>query len=1466
MNRVKALFFVVLWLANAVLAFADYPVASQHYAADPTGVEFNGRIYLYCSNDEENYTSSYTMSSIACFSTDDLKNWTDHGAVFRVPRDASWASLSWAPSAISNNNMVYLYFANGAGSIGVATSSVPVGPFKDARGSALISGSTPGASTSTQWLFDPCAFVDDDGQAYVYFGGQYPTNARVIRLNSNLTSVSGAASPMFATNLFEASYMHKRGGIYYYTYCNRFEFGAAIYCETNSNPTNGFMPSGTVLANPPQNVNNNNHHSIFQYKGNWYIAYHNRAAALQNGLSNGDAVYKRSICLDRVNYNADGAIQQVSATTDGLAQLKNLNPFERVEGETIAQQYGIKTEVCSEGGMDVTSVTNGCWIRVRGVDFGAGASTFFARVASAGNGGNIELHLDSLAGILIGTCAVSPTGGWQTWTTTSCSVGGVGGVHDLYLKFTGGAGNMFNLNWWQFQAGSGSGSASSVTIEAESGGLGSDWAVSNGASPVYITITTDSTASNPGGSSRVATYTVTFPAAGTYNLYARVRVGPNTFNDDSIFYGNGFGTKSPTADGDWIFINGLAAGGFTASGDVVTGVGSAGSEVWKWVNLSQFTEGGGETPITFPVPEGNLTQTFQIGAREDGLDIDKFVFATAGYSFSVSDLDTGGTGTPPTATIDTSQVFQTIEGLGGAIAFYNGWVTAHPYKQEIYSNAFAELNLSMLRLGNWFRYQGTANFDPDAADFVSNANRLLGHPVRVLISSWAPPAFLKSNGEVGNGGTLVMTNGGFAYNEFAQYWYDSLAAYAAIGVTPTWISIQNEPDFIAGYDSCVFRPAEGVYNGTNYASYSKALDAVYQRLTNIPSPPKILAPEVVHIRFNDLASYAATLNESNFYGVNYHLYGDSTDGTIDGYTGSLQSSTNYFPNKPHFMTEYGVSNMIDSAMLIHNCLTEGQASGYNYWSLIWPGTSGGLIQIEFPWDQSQWTNAPPGTPTQSHGWWLSPAYWAMKHYSYFIRPGFKRVAATSSDANVLASAYVSPDGLRLVAVFINRSTASSSSLATDFGSFPYYTSSVYQTAGANKFQLLGSVGSQLTLPASSLTTVVLDKFVVVGRASEPSPANDETGIALDAALSWTPGSNALTHAVYLGISSNAVVQATPSSPEFQSYLTNNTFNPIILSGSTTYFWRVDEIAGGNTNTGPIWSFNTVAAPALAHRYSFSETSGTIVADSVGGPAWNGTLPNGGTFLFGQLALASASQQYVTLPAGIVSTLNNFTIETWVKLNSTADWSRIFDFGNNTTVNMFLTPQNGSTSRPRFAITVNGNGSNEQQINTTSASMTAGVWYHVAVTLDGNTGTLYLNGVPVGSYNAITLNPSSLGSTANNYIGKSQYNDPYLNGVIDEFRIYTVALSAREIAATDALGPNELLSTNSPSVSMTTTPAALTFAWPLASAGFTLQTRTNLIEGGWVNVASPVPQIANGQWQVTVPAPGGADSTFYRLSK
>jgi len=667
---------------------------------------------------------------------------------------------------------------------------------------------------------------------------------------------------------------------------------------------------------------------------------------------------------------------------------------------------------------------------------------------------------------------------------------------------------------------------------------------------------------------------------------------------------------------------------------------------------------------------------------------------------------------------------------------------------------------------------------------------------------------------------------------------------------------------VAGYDSCILNPNEGVVNGTNYASYSKALDAVYSKLTSLPAPPKLLAPEPVHIAYNDLKNYAATMNANSFYGVAHHLYGDG-GGTGDSFLGNLSSAASVFPSKPHFMTEYGdVTDMIECANLIHNELVVEQVSGYNHWSLVYPG-GGGLIIMENSNNSSTWTNAPPGIP-EPHGYWLAPSYWSMKHFSYFINPGYQRVSASDNDKNVRCSAYLSPDNLRLVVVLINTNATVSSAMNFNFGTFSVIKSSVYQTASTNYyFQSLGALTNLQALPPRSLTTVVLDQNVYVGPATNPSPASGASGVALGSALSWTPGSNALAHAVYLGVDSNAVAQATPASPQFLGIVTATNFYPPIVGGATN-FWRVDEIIGANTNVGAVWSFSAMPAPPLLHRYSFSETSGTNTADSVGGSAWTGTLPNGGTFAGGQLILSSNSQQYVSLPAGIVSTLSDFTVAAWVRLTTTANWTRIFDFGNNTTVNMYLTPQNGSTGKVRFAITTNST-DGEQQINCNSP-LSLFVSHQVAVTLNANTGVLYVDGVPVGTNNAMTLTPMVLGSTANNYVGKSQYADPFLNGWINELRIYGVALSAAEIAATYALGPDQLLTTNSPIIAGSTSANNLTLSWPVASAGFTLQSSTDLNQGNWLNLTSVPPQIVGGQWQVTLPLSGNADTIFYRLVK
>ncbi|MGH7436753.1 MAG: carbohydrate-binding protein, partial [Polyangiaceae bacterium] len=228
-----------------------------------------------------------------------------------------------------------------------------------------------------------------------------------------------------------------------------------------------------------------NQAGIIDFNGHSYFFYHD--GALQKGGSvpaNGDG-YHRSVCVEELAYQANGSFPTITATTGGPEPIAHLNPFLQTEAETIAWESGVQTEATSDtgGGMDVTSIQNGDYTKVRSVDFGTGATSFSARVASSTNGGNIELYLDGLTSSKIGGCVVTSTGGAQTWKTlTSCPVTGATGVHDLFLRFTGGSGDLFNLNWWHFE-GPGANHSSDAGASDGSAPDGGDKAIEGGSIP-----------------------------------------------------------------------------------------------------------------------------------------------------------------------------------------------------------------------------------------------------------------------------------------------------------------------------------------------------------------------------------------------------------------------------------------------------------------------------------------------------------------------------------------------------------------------------------------------------------------------------------------------------------------------------------------------------------------------------------------------------------------------------------------------------------------------------------------------------------------------------------------------------------------------------------------------------------------------------------------------------------------------
>jgi arabinoxylan arabinofuranohydrolase len=429
-----------------VPARADNPIVQTIYTADPAPLVHNGRLYVYTGHDEDGSTY-FTMRDWRVYSTTDMANWTDHGSPMSLAT-FSWASAdAWAGHVTARNGRFYWYVpvknrATGRMAIGVGVSNSPTGPFTDAIGRPLVENGE----------IDPNVLVDDDGQAYLYWGNP---NLWYVRLNADMISYSGGVSQIplttagFGTRsgntgrptLYEEGpWVYKRNGLYYNVFaaecCSEF-----IGYSTAPGPTGPWTYRGTVM--PRQGGSFTNHAGVIDFNGGSYFFYH-------NGALPGGGGFTRSVAVERFTYRSDGTIPTINMTTAGPPQIGTLNPYVRQEAETTAWAAGVETEPVSGGGMGIAYVDNGDYLKVKGVGFGTGAGSFQARVASGASGGRVEVRLGSPTGTLAGTCTTGGTGGWQSWTTVTCPVTGATGTQDLYLRFAGGTGSLLNVDWWQF--------------------------------------------------------------------------------------------------------------------------------------------------------------------------------------------------------------------------------------------------------------------------------------------------------------------------------------------------------------------------------------------------------------------------------------------------------------------------------------------------------------------------------------------------------------------------------------------------------------------------------------------------------------------------------------------------------------------------------------------------------------------------------------------------------------------------------------------------------------------------------------------------------------------------------------------------------------------------------------------------------------------------------------------------------
>ncbi|GAB1206296.1 hypothetical protein APSETT445_004981 [Aspergillus pseudonomiae] len=273
-----------------------------------------------------------------------------------------------------------------------------------------------------------------------------------VKLNEDMISYSGSVTPVDLTvdgfgssdeetSFDEAPWTYKRDDIYYMIFTGNC-CPENIRYSTGTSITGPWTYQGVIM--PTQGASFTNHPGIVDFADRSYFFHH-------NGVLPGGSGYTRSVAVEEFTYNSDGTIPEINMTEDGPAQVGNLDPYSRQEAETIAWSDGIDVESSNDGGIHVAYINNGDYIKVKGVAFGDGASSFAAGVASAGNGGHIELRLDSKDGTAIGTCSVPITGGWQAWETVNCSISDAASTHDLFFVFTGDSTEyLFNFDWWQF--------------------------------------------------------------------------------------------------------------------------------------------------------------------------------------------------------------------------------------------------------------------------------------------------------------------------------------------------------------------------------------------------------------------------------------------------------------------------------------------------------------------------------------------------------------------------------------------------------------------------------------------------------------------------------------------------------------------------------------------------------------------------------------------------------------------------------------------------------------------------------------------------------------------------------------------------------------------------------------------------------------------------------------------------------
>ena len=451
------------WWEMRGLEQVNMPLFQTKYTADPSPLVVGDTLFLYTSHDaspedipdvNEKSSAGFFMYDWLLWSTTDMVNWTEHGAVASL-KDFPWRGRengAWAIQTVERNGKYYLYAPLHGHGIGVLEADSPYGPFNDPLGKPLV------WDQSNWYDIDPSVYTDDDGQAYMYWGNPHTFWAK---LGEDMTSLtSGVTKLPHIPNYQEGPWFYKRNGKYYLGFASTCCPEALGYAMSDS-PTGPWEWKGYIMK--PTQRDRGNHPGICDFKGHSYVLGQNYDLMHLETFVHHE---RRSVSAQEITYNADGTIQEIPYWLDQqpMKQLHWLNPYQRVEAETMAWGFGLKsakmgienTGVVADmptstgkKNMYIFDINDGEYIKLRGVDFGKGAKQFNITAAATG-GCTICLRLDSADGPVVGTVTIGKTGGVEKYRSFGGKVKNAAGVHDLYICFDKASGDV-RLDWWQFK-------------------------------------------------------------------------------------------------------------------------------------------------------------------------------------------------------------------------------------------------------------------------------------------------------------------------------------------------------------------------------------------------------------------------------------------------------------------------------------------------------------------------------------------------------------------------------------------------------------------------------------------------------------------------------------------------------------------------------------------------------------------------------------------------------------------------------------------------------------------------------------------------------------------------------------------------------------------------------------------------------------------------------------------------------